>query len=216
MSTRVTIGSCMSWGSEPRRLDMALRTSLVTRSWSTPSSNSITVVEAPSTIVELVCRTWPSPAIESSIRRVTWVSSSLGAAPGRTAVTTTIGRSTSGLLLIRIERKPAIPAMVSSRNSRMTGIGFLIDQDEMLRIRASSASGSDGADAHQIALAQEARAIHDHLVAGGEAGGGDAVAGGGQDLDPAEVNLLGVVDHEHARTVLAVQHRGAGHDERRP
>jgi hypothetical protein len=65
---------------------MALRTSLVTRSWSTPSSNSMKVDEKPSPTVELMWRTWPRPAIESSIRRVTWVSSSLGAAPGRDGV----------------------------------------------------------------------------------------------------------------------------------
>jgi hypothetical protein len=36
----------------------------------------------PSPTVELMWRTWPRPAIESSIRRVTWVSSSVGRGAG--------------------------------------------------------------------------------------------------------------------------------------
>ena len=37
----------------------------------------------------------------------------------------------SGLLLIRIPVKLIVPASVRMMNSRMTGIGFLIDQEEI-------------------------------------------------------------------------------------
>ena len=54
MSMRWTLGSCMSCGRLERRPLMALRTSLVARSVSVPSSNSITVEEEPSLIDELM------------------------------------------------------------------------------------------------------------------------------------------------------------------
>ncbi|MNJ24894.1 hypothetical protein D3C77_193230 [compost metagenome] len=69
--------------------------------------------------------------MESSITRVTCTSISDGAAPGRAATTATRGKSMSGLLLIRIPMKPVTPPSVSSRNSRMTGMGFLIAQAEI-------------------------------------------------------------------------------------
>ncbi len=76
-------------------------------------------------------RTPDRPAIESSITRVTCTSISVGAAPGRAAVTATSGKSMSGLLLIRIPMKPVTPPSVSSRNSRMMGMGFLIAQADI-------------------------------------------------------------------------------------
>jgi len=48
MSMRWTIGSCMSCGRLPIRPLMALRTSLVARSTSVDSSNSMTVTDTPS------------------------------------------------------------------------------------------------------------------------------------------------------------------------
>ncbi|MNR08793.1 hypothetical protein D3C85_1249670 [compost metagenome] len=71
MSMRWTVGSCMSWGREARTPLMALRTSLVARSVSVPSSNSMVVEETPSVIWELMWRTPDRPASESSISRVT-------------------------------------------------------------------------------------------------------------------------------------------------
>ena len=87
MSIRWTIGSCMSCGRVPMRPLIALRTSLVAFSTSVDSSNSMIVTETPSVTVERMCRTPLRPAILSSIRRVTWVSISVGAAPGRLALT---------------------------------------------------------------------------------------------------------------------------------
>ena len=86
----------MSWGRDARRPVMALRTSLVARSVSVPSSNSIVVVETPSVMLDVMWRTPERPASESSIRRVTWTSISAGAEPGRAAVTATSGKSMSG------------------------------------------------------------------------------------------------------------------------
>ena len=80
-----------------------------------------------------MCLTSLRPAIASSTRRVTCVSSSDGAAPGCRMVTSTAGRSMSGVLLIRSPGKAASPPMVSSRNSTMVGIGLRIAQAETLR-----------------------------------------------------------------------------------
>ncbi len=91
------------------------------------------VIDSPSRTVEVMCFTSPRPATASSTRRVTWVSSSDGAAPGCWTVTTTAGRSRSGVLLIRNPGKATSPARVSSTNSITVGIGLRIDQAEMLR-----------------------------------------------------------------------------------
>ncbi|MFC7691075.1 hypothetical protein ACFQY5_17390 [Paeniroseomonas aquatica] len=48
-------------------------------------------------------------------------------------LTTTAGRSMSGVLLIRSPGKATIPPRVSSRNSTAVGIGLRMAQAEMLR-----------------------------------------------------------------------------------
>ena len=53
-----------------------------------------------------------------------------GAAPGKEAVTLTVGRSMSGKFCTFIALKDSMPAKVSSTNSITAGMGFLIDQEE--------------------------------------------------------------------------------------
>ena len=79
-----------------------------------------------------MCLTPCSVATEFSILRATSVSSCAGAAPGRTAVTVTVGRSMSGKFWIFIDWKPIRPTSVSMMNSSTDGVGLRIDQDETL------------------------------------------------------------------------------------
>src|SRR5574343_187606 len=69
-------------------------------------------------------------ATEFSILRATSVSIWAGAAPGRLAVTVTVGKSISMNCWTFMAEKEIIPASVSSTNSRMAGVGMRIDQAE--------------------------------------------------------------------------------------
>jgi hypothetical protein len=69
-------------------------------------------------------------AIAFSILRATSVSICDGAAPGRLAVTVTVGSSMSGNCWIVIALNDIRPTTVSMMNSITDGIGFLIDQVE--------------------------------------------------------------------------------------
>ena len=86
-------------------------------------------------------------AIEFSSLRATSVSSCAGAAPGRLAVTVTIGRSMSGKFWIFIRWKPSRPARVSMMNSSTAGIGFRMHQAETFmagfRWRGSGRAGGE-------------------------------------------------------------------------
>ena len=90
----------MSCGSSVRTLVTASRTSFTARSTCVSSWNSTTVSEVPSVMVEEMCFTPCTPAIEVSTTLVTCVSSSLGAAPGWVMVTETIGTSIFGMRVI--------------------------------------------------------------------------------------------------------------------
>jgi hypothetical protein len=65
-----------------------------------------------------------------SILRPTSVSICAGAAPGRVAVTVTVGRSMSMNCWMRIALKAIRPESVSITNSNTAGIGLRIDQAE--------------------------------------------------------------------------------------
>src|SRR5688572_11914992 len=123
-------------------------------------------------------------AIEFSSLRATSVSSCEGEAPGRAAITVTIGRSMSGKFWIRMALKAMIPASVSRMNSRIAGIGLRIDQAETfmgLLLRLGRLH-----HAHRIAVGEESAAARHHAHAGLEAAGNlDAVAraAAGGDLD---------------------------------
>ena len=89
------------------------------------------VVEAPSVSVEVMCLTLDRPASASSTGRVTWFSSSWGAAPLSVTVTTTAGKTTLGNCLMGSEAKLMTPAIVSATKSSVTGVGLRIAQAEM-------------------------------------------------------------------------------------
>ena len=77
-----------------------------------------------------MCLTSCSVASWFSSLRATCDSSCAGEAPGRLAVTVTVGRSMSGKFWIFIQRKPSRPARVSMMKSRMAGIGLRMDAEE--------------------------------------------------------------------------------------
>src|ERR1700754_1199665 len=94
-----------------------------------------------------MCLTPCSVATEFSILRATSVSSCAGEAPGKEAVTVTVGRSMSGKFWIFIELNDINPRMDSRMKSRTAGIGFLIDQADTLMfigLPARSLSGWSG------------------------------------------------------------------------
>jgi hypothetical protein len=81
MLTRETAGSSMSCGRSVRMRVTASRTSESATSTSFSSSNSITVTDEPSLIVEMILSMSGSVATVSSTLRVTSVSSCDGVAP---------------------------------------------------------------------------------------------------------------------------------------
>src|SRR6187431_1087612 len=108
-----------------------------------------------------------------SILRATSVSSCAGAAPGRAAVTITVGRSMSGKFCTFIALKDRKPAKLSSTNSITAGIGLRIDQDETFIMARSSPGRRRGrrrrgrriGEPHQVAVVQEAGAAgHDACI----------------------------------------------------
>src|ERR1700730_739132 len=105
----------------------------------------------------MMCQMPLTPAIASSILRVTWVSSSPGAAPDWVICTWTSGMSILGNLVIGSEWKLPIPRIISTRNVTTAGIGLRIDQAEMLILMAlirclAGVVGFDRADL--VAVAQ--------------------------------------------------------------
>ena len=100
ISSRCTKGGSISRGNTARVWSTFWRTSSVTfcRSW--PSSNWITVVEAPLLTTDSMDLMLEMPATASSMGRVTWVSSSAGAAPLSVIVTVTAGKTMLGKRLI--------------------------------------------------------------------------------------------------------------------
>ena len=74
------------------------------------------------------------PRTAASMRWVTWVSISVGAAPGCETKITAAGNSMSGLSLTSIRMKLTSPSRVSAANRTSGKIGFRIAQLEILRI----------------------------------------------------------------------------------
>src|SRR3954452_9198081 len=111
----------------------ALRTSFTARSTGTPMLKITKVNEVPSLTREEISSTPFTPRTAPSIRWVTWVSSSVGAAPGCETTTDTAGNSISGLSFTSILRKLTMPASVRATNRTSGGTGLRIDQAEMLR-----------------------------------------------------------------------------------
>ena len=133
VSARPTCGSRMPSGRSPRIWVIASRMSLTARSIGVPRSSWTTVCELPSLTLELISS---MPSIErtaASTRWVTWVSISVGAAPGCEMLIQTIGKSMSGSFWTCIRMKLTRPASSSAANRTSDGTGLRIDQAEMLR-----------------------------------------------------------------------------------
>ena len=84
-------------------------------------------------------------AIAFSNLRATSVSSCAGAAPGKEALTATVGSSRSGNCCTFMDLKAKMPANVSITKSMTAGIGFFIDHAETFIAIASYLAAAAGA-----------------------------------------------------------------------
>ena len=125
---RETIGSLASAGRSERMRVIASRTSSSAADRSVPKRNSMLVVDAPSSTVDVICSMPAIVATASSTLRVTSDSICVGATPEYVTVTTTAGNSMSGRSSTPSFGKLTSPAAVSAMNSTMTGTGLRIDQ----------------------------------------------------------------------------------------
>src|SRR4051794_9867107 len=130
---RLTSGSSMARGRSVRTLVTASLTSLSARSALTSSQNSIAVLDVPSVTVDWMCLTPAMPETESSILRVTCVSSSDGAAPDWVTLTETTGTSMLGNLVIGRLLNDTQPSATNTTNSTIDGTGYRIDRAETLK-----------------------------------------------------------------------------------
>ena len=117
-----------------------------------------------------------SVATEFSILRATSVSICAGAAPGRLAVTVTVGRSMSGNCWIFMRLKAITPSRVSMTNSSIAGIGLRIDQAETFMAGAMASGAAAAHDAHGVAVGEEADAAGDHPASASSRADLDALA----------------------------------------
>ena len=130
---RMIWGSRMPSGRLLRICATAERTSSTARSIGVPIASWTTVSDDPSVTLESISSIPCKLRSAASTRCVTWVSSSVGAAPGWLIWTMTTGKSMSGWLLTSSRRKLTIPAIVSMKNRTSDGTGLRIDQAEMFR-----------------------------------------------------------------------------------
>ena len=133
MSMRLICGSKMPSGSEPLMLAIASRTSFTARSTGVPIVNCTKVCELPSSMRVDIESTPFTPRNAASTFCETWVSISVGAAPGCTITTWAAGKLTSGLLFTCMRMKLTTPARVSATNKTIGTTGLRIAQEEMLR-----------------------------------------------------------------------------------
>jgi hypothetical protein len=131
-STLLITGSFISRGNSPQMRETAERTSSSAALESRSSLNSAEMMTDPSLTWVYRCFKPCRLASAFSILRATSTSSWSGDAPGKAAVTVTIGRSMSGNIWIFIALKAITPKNVSSTKARIAGIGLRIDQDETL------------------------------------------------------------------------------------
>ena len=151
--TRETIGSLASGGRSERIRVIASRTSSSAAERSVPNRNSMLVVDAPSSTVEVICSMPAIVATASSTLRVISLSICVGATPGYVMVTMTAGNSMSGRSSTPSFGKLRRPATVSAMNRTMTGTGLRIDQVTKFMSR------SPLTDADEVAVLQEAGAL---------------------------------------------------------
>src|ERR1044072_6541777 len=198
----------MPSGRSLRMRAMASRTSETARSTGVPISKFTNVLLLPSRMLELISVTPLIPRTAASTRRVIWISSSGGAAPGWLIETVAAGDVKSGWRFASI-RLNAMSPMASRKVNNTSGMtGLRIAQAEMLRISPdpvlslsagglSAPLGTDG----PAGVEEGAGRFHDLLAAGEPLGDGDAAVGHGADPDAAALHRI-VRAHDH--------HIGAG------
>ena len=116
-------GSRIPCGSSPRTRATASRTSVVARSTGVPIWNSTKIIAWPSVAREVMFLTLPTVAIEPSTFCKTWVSISVGAAPGTPINTCTNGAETSGLRVTGMRTKATMPKVVSTARLAIKPVG---------------------------------------------------------------------------------------------
>src|SRR5262249_9083087 len=130
------IGSLIVRGRSVRILAIWSFTSLRARSILAPIENWTVVPDEPSERLDRMCQMPFTPAMASSTLRVTWVSSSPGAAPDWVIETWTIGMSMLGNRVIGSDMKLTMPRISNTRNVTIAGIGDRIDHAEMFSLIA--------------------------------------------------------------------------------
>ena len=98
-----------------------------------PIENWMKVSEDPSDTVELISSMPLRLRTAASTRWVTWVSSSVGAAPGWVIWTIAAGNSISGSFCTSMRAKATTPARNNAAKMTSGGTGLRIDQADMLR-----------------------------------------------------------------------------------
>ena len=134
----------MSLGNSDRTLATAARASSTAFEISVPICSSTNVVDDPVRSVVSVDLTPSIEASAPSILVATWFSSSRGAAPGIPTLTMKAGNEISGLELIGSLKNEPIPIIVRTMNKTTGMIGFLIAQDEILRMVFTSVLWRNG------------------------------------------------------------------------
>ena len=114
---------------------MASLTSCTALSVGIDMLNSTSVVEAPSSTVDITFLTPLIPATASSISLVIWVSISAGAAPDWVTVIATSGTSIFGKRVIGRAMNDCQPSTMTIKNPSSGAIGLRIDQAEKFIIR---------------------------------------------------------------------------------
>src|SRR5574337_300968 len=165
-----------------------------------------------------MCLTSCSVAIEFSILRATSVSSCAGAAPGRLALSTTVGRSMSGKFCTFIRAKDSMPSRLSMMKRSTPGTGLRIDHAETFMVCASllrRGCRRSCRELDRVAIVQEADTALDEAVAFGDSGKDlDAVAAAPAGRDADLRQLLVGADPEGVGETVPEEQRGLWQAER--
>jgi hypothetical protein len=105
---------------------------------SVPQSNSIQTIESPTAVADRTRRTPAAPFTAASMGKVTWLSTSLGAMPGASVRTVTVGAVRSGNTSTGIRNAVYPPRTSNSPAITSTAARFRNDH----RMRASIMAAS--------------------------------------------------------------------------
>ncbi len=126
-----SVGVPTPGGRVPSRPAMRSETICRARYMSVPQSNSTHTAEKPVVEVERTRRTPVEPLTEVSIGYVTSFSTSSGAMPGASVMTTTVGALRSGKISTSLRRRMTVPK-TSTRTMRMTTVSRLLSEKRII------------------------------------------------------------------------------------